>query len=153
MGDLAITTSQQPLVFGGQLVCYFLMYLLTMFDLPSKTKAERRIYRRFRKVLLALGYTRIQFSVYIKAIENSEQAKTIKKCVLKALPKRGNVRLLLLSAHVYDKMETGRFRADGESRKLFDIIAMLAQSLVKFYAKETETLYLPILEREDSAED
>ena len=44
---------------------------------------------------------------------------------------------------------TGRFKADGESRKLFDIIALLAQSLVKFYAKETETLYLPALEREN----
>ena len=48
---------------------------------------------------------------------------------------------------------TGRFRADGENRKLFDIIAMLAQSLVKFYAKETETLYLPMLERDNSADD
>ena len=42
---------------------------------------------------------------------------------------------------------TGRFLADGENRKLFDIIAMLAHSLVKFYAKETNTLYLPKLER------
>ena len=45
---------------------------------------------------------------------------------------------------------TGRFKADGESRKLFDIIAMLAQSLTRFYAKETEMLYLPLLEQETS---
>ena len=77
-----------------------------MFDLPSKTKKERRVYRRFRGALLALGYTRVQFSVYIKAVENSEQAKTIKKNVLKALPKQGNVRILLLPVHVYNKMET-----------------------------------------------
>lgn len=82
------------------------MYLLTMFDLPSKTKKERRIYRHFRKTLLELGYTRIQFSVYIKAVDSGEQAKTVKKCVIKALPKRGNVRILLLPLHVYEKMET-----------------------------------------------
>ncbi|MDR2169188.1 MAG: CRISPR-associated endonuclease Cas2, partial [Planctomycetaceae bacterium] len=38
------------------------MHLLTMFDLPSKTKRERRIYRQFRKRLLELGFTKIQFS-------------------------------------------------------------------------------------------
>lgn len=47
---------------------------------------------------------------------------------------------------------TGRFRADGESRKLFDIIALLAQSLVRFYARKTESLYLPLLERIENEE-
>ena len=82
------------------------MYLLTMFDFPSKTKKDRRIYRRFRKSLLELGYTRIQFSVYIKPVENATQATTVKKCVIKALPKQGNIRILLLPANVYEKMET-----------------------------------------------
>lgn len=39
-----------------------------------------------------------------------------------------------------------RFLADGESRKLFDVIAKLSHSLVRFYAKETDELYLPVLE-------
>ncbi|MDR2438415.1 MAG: type II CRISPR-associated endonuclease Cas1 [Planctomycetaceae bacterium] len=41
---------------------------------------------------------------------------------------------------------TKRFNVNGEKRKLFDIITMLAQSLVKFYTKETDELYLPHIE-------
>jgi CRISPR-associated protein Cas1 len=41
---------------------------------------------------------------------------------------------------------TRRFNVNGEKRKLFDIITLLAQSLTKFYGKETEELYLPHIE-------
>lgn len=42
---------------------------------------------------------------------------------------------------------TMRFNASGENRRLFDILTLTAQSLVRFYERETETLYLPVLER------
>jgi CRISPR-associated protein Cas1 len=41
---------------------------------------------------------------------------------------------------------TRRFIVNGERRKLFEIITLLAQSLVKFYSKETTELYLPHIE-------
>lgn len=82
------------------------MYLLTMFDLPSKTKRERRIYRSFRKTLLELGFTKIQFSVYIKYAENETQASTLKKNIRKALPKKGDIRTINLTDNQYHKMET-----------------------------------------------
>jgi CRISPR-associated protein Cas1 len=44
---------------------------------------------------------------------------------------------------------TKHFKVNGEKRKLFDIITLLAQSLVKFYSKETTELYLPRMERVD----
>lgn len=42
---------------------------------------------------------------------------------------------------------TRRFQADKERRKLFEIITKTVQSLVRFYKKEADTLYLPILQR------
>jgi CRISPR-associated protein Cas1 len=42
---------------------------------------------------------------------------------------------------------TRRFQADGERRKLFEIITKTVQSLVHFYKKETDVLYLPVLQR------
>jgi CRISPR-associated protein Cas2 len=77
-----------------------------MFDLPSKTKKERRIYRRFRKVLLQYGFVRLQFSVYLKAVAGTEQAETIRKNIIKKLPPQGNIRILPLSDTQYAKMET-----------------------------------------------
>jgi CRISPR-associated protein Cas1 len=47
---------------------------------------------------------------------------------------------------------TMRFLANGENRRLFDILTMTVQSLVRFYAKETDTLYLPALERAETEE-
>jgi CRISPR-associated protein Cas1 len=41
---------------------------------------------------------------------------------------------------------TRHFKVNGKKRKLFDIITLLAQSLVKFYSKETTELYLPHIE-------
>jgi CRISPR-associated protein Cas2 len=82
------------------------MHLLTMFDLPSKTKNERCIYRRFRKRLLELGFTKIQFSVYIKYADNKTQFDAFKRNVKKALPKRGNVRMINLTDQQYVSMET-----------------------------------------------
>ncbi|MDR0609244.1 MAG: type II CRISPR-associated endonuclease Cas1 [Planctomycetaceae bacterium] len=41
---------------------------------------------------------------------------------------------------------TKRFNVNGEKRKLFDIITLLAQSLENFYSKETAELYLPRIE-------
>ncbi|MDR3109826.1 MAG: type II CRISPR-associated endonuclease Cas1 [Planctomycetaceae bacterium] len=48
---------------------------------------------------------------------------------------------------------TKRFIANGEKRKLFDIITLLAQSLVKYYGKETTELYLPEIEWIDNNEE
>ena len=82
------------------------MYLLTMFDLPSKTKCQRRIYRFYKKKLLKLGVMRIQFSVYIKYVDSDTQANTLKQSIRKAMPKKGEVRTVQLTDNQYQKMET-----------------------------------------------
>ena len=45
---------------------YKIVWLLTMFDLPTLTKIDRRNYTRFRNKLLANGFTRLQFSIYAR---------------------------------------------------------------------------------------
>jgi CRISPR-associated protein Cas2 len=77
-----------------------------MFDLPSKTKKERRIYRRFRKVLLELGFIKMQFSVYIKYTDSNSQVNTLKSCIKKVLPRKGNIRIIILTDKQYETMDT-----------------------------------------------
>jgi CRISPR-associated protein Cas1 len=48
---------------------------------------------------------------------------------------------------------TRRFKVNGEKRKLFDIITLVAQSLVKYYSKEATELYLPEIEWIDRNEE
>lgn len=49
------------------------MWLFVFFDLPVKTKPERRTATRFRNFLLKDGYMMIQFSVYARIV----MAKTV----------------------------------------------------------------------------
>ncbi len=42
------------------------VWLMVMFDLPVKTKNDRKLANRYRHVLLDLGFDRMQLSVYAK---------------------------------------------------------------------------------------
>ena len=48
------------------------VWLMVMFDLPVKTKNERKLANRYRHVLLDLGFDRMQLSVYAKYYLNGE---------------------------------------------------------------------------------
>ncbi|MGC6426759.1 MAG: CRISPR-associated endonuclease Cas2 [Akkermansiaceae bacterium] len=41
-------------------------WLMVAFDLPTKTKDERKRYTHFRKCLLDDGFLMMQYSVYIR---------------------------------------------------------------------------------------
>lgn len=54
------------------------MRLLVFFDLPVKTKAERRSYVLFRRFLLRDGYDMIQFSVYGRILFGRDASSAFK---------------------------------------------------------------------------
>lgn len=56
-----------------QITGYRCMWVLTMFDLPTDTKAARRQYTQFRKILLKDGFTMMQYSVYIRHCASRER--------------------------------------------------------------------------------
>ena len=78
--------------------------LLVIFDLPVKTKEERRQYVRFRKKLLRSGYAFFQKSVYVKLLRNiSYAAREIAKVAL-AAPKHGEIQVLPMNLNVFRSM-------------------------------------------------
>jgi CRISPR-associated protein Cas2 len=81
------------------------MWLMAMFDLPVKTKADRREYTRFRHALIRSGFTMLQFSVYARYLPSEEASATYRKIVRAALPPGGEVRLVAITDHQYGKME------------------------------------------------
>ena len=42
---------------------YRIMWVLVLFDLPTETKKDRKIYARFRKEIMADGFNMFQFSI------------------------------------------------------------------------------------------
>jgi len=92
------------------------MWLLAMYDLPVKTVENRREYGRFRKILLRGGFMRLQLSVYARYIPSEEAAQVHRATIRRALPPRGQVRVLAVTDHQFGKMEVflGKMEAETE---------------------------------------
>lgn len=82
------------------------MWLFVFFDLPTKTKKERRKYTQFRQHLLKDGFIMMQFSVYTRICKGDDSIETHKKRVKEHLPPKGNVRMISITDLQYSKMET-----------------------------------------------
>jgi CRISPR-associated protein Cas2 len=92
------------------------MWLMVMFDLPVKTKADRKRYTRFRGLLLSEGFSQLQFSVYARPFLSEESGEPCRNRLTRALPEHGHVRLLLVTDRQFAKMRTyfGRKHAPNE---------------------------------------
>jgi len=85
-----------------------IMWLMLMFDLPTKTKKQKKRYHWFHDELEKEGYTMLQYSVYGKIFSSVESAnlgkKRIKDFVKKNI-KNGNIRLLMFTDKQFSAMD------------------------------------------------
>lgn len=81
------------------------MRVLVFFDLPVKTKKDRREYSRFRKFLVKNGFMMVQESVYSKLALNQTVVNGISESVKKNKPSAGLVQMLTVTEKQYSKME------------------------------------------------
>lgn len=84
---------------------YEFMRLILFFDLPVTTKKDRKTYAQFRKYLIQNGYMMMQYSVYCKIFANQEAAVKHVANLEKSVPKKGQIRLLLVTEKQYAKIE------------------------------------------------
>lgn len=81
------------------------MRLIVFFDLPTKTKAEKRAYTLFRRFLLNDGYDMLQWSVYGRVVNGVDaQAKHINRLHAN-LPPAGSVRSLSVTEKQFASMK------------------------------------------------
>lgn len=81
------------------------MRLLVLFDLPVKTRADRKAYALFRRFLLNDGYDMIQFSVYGRILNNRSAEKKHLDRLVANLPPRGSVRSMTVTEKQYASMK------------------------------------------------
>ena len=79
--------------------------MIVFFDLPVKTKRERRIATQFRNFLLKDGYYMIQFSVYGRVCNGRDAVEKHKLRLSTAVPENGSVRLLVITEKQYESIE------------------------------------------------
>ena len=80
------------------------MRILVLFDLPTKTKNDKRNYTGFRKNLIRMGFDMLQYSVYCRVTRNHDDASKYVFLVKSILPPRGSVRLLMITEKQYESM-------------------------------------------------
>lgn len=90
------------------------MRMLVFFDLPTETSADRREYRRFRKLLIQNGFLMLQESVYCKLLMNSTAQSAMAEQLRRQRPAKGVVQLLTITEKQFGKMEyiTGAWHSD-----------------------------------------
>lgn len=85
------------------------MWSMVMFDLPVLTAVERRDATKFRKVLQDLGYSMLQFSVYVRYIPIGGLSQASFGAIKRALPHGGEVRIF----HISDRQWSTAFRFES----------------------------------------
>jgi CRISPR-associated protein Cas2 len=86
------------------------MWVLVMFDLPVKTKMQRRAASRYRNMLLDMGFSMSQLSVYSKYLINGTGLLPILPAIKASVPPDGEVRVIRLT----DDQWAGMYRFYGE---------------------------------------
>lgn len=81
------------------------MRILVFFDLPVKTKNERRLATKFRNFLLKDGFYMVQFSVYARVCNGNDTVELHKKRLKQNVPKEGSIRVLVITEKQYENVE------------------------------------------------
>ena len=81
------------------------MWLFVFFDLPVKTKSQRRAATQFRNFLLKDGYMMIQFSVYGRVCNGQDRVEKHAQRLSSHLPATGSVRMMQITDKQYQRMK------------------------------------------------
>ena len=81
------------------------MRIMVFFDLPVKTKAQRRAATRFRNFLLKDGYHMVQYSVYARVCNGADSVETHKARLNRSLPHTGTVRMMVVTERQFNAID------------------------------------------------
>lgn len=75
-----------------------------MFDLPFEDDLDKKIYSKFKKSITRIGYTMMQYSIYVRSINTQSKINQEIDKVKKILPERGNIRIIVVTEKQYESM-------------------------------------------------
>lgn len=73
------------------------MWNLIMFDLPVKTRQQRRRATAFRNLLLDLGWLMAQYSVYVRYVPTGTSVTPELQRVKQGIPPQGRVQVIAVT--------------------------------------------------------
>jgi len=97
---------------------YRIMWVLVFFDLPTDTAKERKAAARFRKDLLADGFTMFQFSIYLRHCSSRDNMEVHQKRVIGCLPELGHVGMLTVTDAQFERMKIWYNTEEEETKEV-----------------------------------
>ena len=93
---------------------YRFMRMIVFFDLPTESEAERREYRRFRRLLVKNGFIMMQESVYCRMVLNASVRDSVAESIKRGKPSDGIIQLLTVTEKQFASMTyiTGKYVTD-----------------------------------------
>lgn len=79
------------------------MWNLVMFDLPVKTKTQRRYATQFRHLLLDLGWHMAQYSVYVRYVPTGMSLSPEIQRLKRGVPPQGKVQIVGITDRQWSK--------------------------------------------------
>lgn len=107
-----------------QLSGYRIMWVMSLFDLPVKTKLERKLAHDFRDFLVKEGFQMAQFSVYARFTTSREQMETLLKKIQRNMPPRGKVDIITFTDKQYEQIVSLRGKSDSGRPKKPDQLCL-----------------------------
>ena len=88
--------------------------MIVFFDLPTESEADRREYRKFRRMLVKNGFIMMQESVYCRMVLNATVQKSVTDVIRREKPPEGIVQLLTVTEKQFAGMTyiTGSYKTD-----------------------------------------
>jgi CRISPR-associated protein Cas2 len=93
-------------------------WVMVFFDLPVGTSDERRAAANFRKDLVKDGYIMVQFSVYARPCGTADRVETQVRRLTPKIPRKGEVRSLIISDAQWGRMLVVRSQHKVESERM-----------------------------------
>jgi len=84
---------------------YRAMWVMVFFDLPTETKRDTKNYRKFVDVLEKNGFSRFQFSIFLRHCPSIDNAKVHKRRIRMNLPPKGHVGIIHITDKQFGMME------------------------------------------------
>ena len=81
------------------------MRILVFFDLPVKTREERKNAARLRSFLLNDGYHMVQYSVYARVCNGMDAVEKHRERLRRNLPPNGSLRMLVITEKQYESID------------------------------------------------
>lgn len=82
---------------------YKMGWLMVAFDLPVKTRSERKRATDFRKFLTDDGFQMIQFSVYARPCVTFARQQTHLRRIRSVIPEEGSVRVIFITKAQWER--------------------------------------------------